>query len=361
MKFFYIITIFFLFIFSYILLISLSLAKADDNGTQDIILNNNIEQLEKSYRRLKYFTEELNKEQKNLKNNDKYLEYYFENKLEMLNFENYQNLDNVKQEIKKNSEILQNQLFEINGNLNSTINTFDAKINEQKGFLDKNIGILRENLINSKKLLSYLNSFFFFTILVIFIIIVLLFISFFSLKKSILDIINQLQSEKNILKNEFRDELMKLTDNLNNEIVKSDNKLIELMEHFIILTNNQKEILSMSYGNDHSLVLKIADEITRINNNISMVNRQSKDVDLLTASMKRIIDNFKSNGYEIIDLLNKPYTEAMKVNATFKSDENSSGHQFIITRTIKPQVNFKGKMIQAAHVEVSINDAFKQI
>jgi len=46
----------------------------------------------------------------------------------------------------------------------------------------------------------------------------------------------------------------------------------------------------------------------------------------------------------------------MDVIATFiPSDEIEIGKQ-IITRVIKPQVNFKGQKIQAAQIEVSIGE-----
>ncbi len=46
----------------------------------------------------------------------------------------------------------------------------------------------------------------------------------------------------------------------------------------------------------------------------------------------------------------------MNLEANFvDNDEIPKGSQ-IITRIIKPQINFKGKMIQAAQVEVSQNN-----
>jgi len=43
----------------------------------------------------------------------------------------------------------------------------------------------------------------------------------------------------------------------------------------------------------------------------------------------------------------------MKLIANFKPDENLKEGEQIITRIIKPQVNYKGVMIQQAQVEVS--------
>ena len=43
----------------------------------------------------------------------------------------------------------------------------------------------------------------------------------------------------------------------------------------------------------------------------------------------------------------------MNVEVNFVTDENLSEGESVITRIIKPQINFKGKLIQAAQVEVS--------
>jgi hypothetical protein len=45
----------------------------------------------------------------------------------------------------------------------------------------------------------------------------------------------------------------------------------------------------------------------------------------------------------------------MKVVANFIVDENLPEHTQIITSITKPQINYKGKMIQAAQITVSQN------
>ena len=46
----------------------------------------------------------------------------------------------------------------------------------------------------------------------------------------------------------------------------------------------------------------------------------------------------------------------MKSVASFVTDENLKKGDQIITRIIKPQVNFNGKMVQSAQIEVSIGE-----
>lgn len=66
-------------------------------------------------------------------------------------------------------------------------------------------------------------------------------------------------------------------------------------------------------------------------------------------------DNLLANGYELVDMLGKDYVEGMKLNASFVSDDNIEEGKQIITGIVKPQINYKGKMIQAAQITVSQN------
>lgn len=107
---------------------------------------------------------------------------------------------------------------------------------------------------------------------------------------------------------------------------------------------------------NHTLALKVADEIVRIQKNLSQMDEGVKGLKQLNASVDRIANNFAANGYEIVNMLNKPFNEGMKVEANFIPSEEIAAGQQIITRIIKPQVNFENKMIQAAQVEVSIGE-----
>jgi hypothetical protein len=107
---------------------------------------------------------------------------------------------------------------------------------------------------------------------------------------------------------------------------------------------------------NHELPLKVADEIIRIQKNLSNMEAGTKGLKQLTASMKRIQDNFEANGYELVEMLGKTYDPGMKVSAIFRPDGTLKKNEQIITRIIKPQVNFKGVMIQAAQIEVSVGE-----
>lgn len=106
---------------------------------------------------------------------------------------------------------------------------------------------------------------------------------------------------------------------------------------------------------DHSLVLKIADEVTRIEVNLSRMDATIRGHKQLTRAVQRIKDNFLANGYEIVEMLGKPYIEGMQVIADIIPDETMPKGARIITNISKPQVNYNGKMIQAAQITVSQN------
>ena len=156
------------------------------------------------------------------------------------------------------------------------------------------------------------------------------------------------------------DEVRKAQDALQNaqtkmqeESIKLDNKLLEIAEQQMKKTaaiDNQATTTV-----DHSLALKVGDEIVRIELNLSRMDSSIKGYKQLAKAVQRIKDNFQANGYEIIDMLGKPYNEGMKVIANFVSDETLEQGKQVITGIIKPQINYNGKMIQSAQITVSQN------
>lgn len=145
---------------------------------------------------------------------------------------------------------------------------------------------------------------------------------------------------------------------LEEESVKLDNKLVEVLETQLKLQQETSKSQPVSSNDkaDHSLALKVADEIIRIQKNLGRMDEKTKGLKQLNSSVKRIQDNFASNGYELVDMLGKEYHEGMKVTANFVPSEDIETGKEIITRIIKPQVNFKGAMIQSAQIEVSIGE-----
>lgn len=121
------------------------------------------------------------------------------------------------------------------------------------------------------------------------------------------------------------------------------------------LSSESKTILEQSKSGeiDHSFAKRVADEIVRMQTNLSRMDESIKGFKQLKSSVRKLEQSLNSNQYELEDLLNRPYDNGMNLQATFIEDENLNEGESIITRIIKPQINYKGKLIQAAQIEVS--------
>jgi hypothetical protein len=160
-----------------------------------------------------------------------------------------------------------------------------------------------------------------------------------------------LRSRLTSVKTELSDEIKNSSNAIREEIIKIDNQVFWSLDFQKKLSKTeQKE----SEDIDHSLALKVADEIIRIQKNLSSMDPETKGVKQLEFAVDRIKDNFKENGYEMVELLNIPYDQGMKVSAKFKPDGTLKRGEHIITRIIKPQVNYNNVIIQEAQVEVSV-------
>ena len=148
-----------------------------------------------------------------------------------------------------------------------------------------------------------------------------------------------------------QDELTRAQKALQEESIKLDSKLVELLNKQV--ETQPKE--NNSIQPDHSLVIKVADEIVRIETNLSHMDESVKGYRQLKRAVEHIRNNFLANGYEIVDMLGKPYNEGMKAVANFVTDDSLAEGERMITGVIKPQINYMGKMIQSAQITVSQN------
>ena len=155
------------------------------------------------------------------------------------------------------------------------------------------------------------------------------------------------------------DEIRKAQESLRNaqvkiqeESVNLDNKLLDIAEKQLA---SAKEFPSKTATPDHSLVVKLADEIARIETNLSKMDKSVRGYKQLVQAKDRMINNVRANGYEIISLLGQEYNEGMQFPARFVPDEELPEGKRIITGMIKMQVNYNGQMIQPAEIVVSQN------
>lgn len=205
-----------------------------------------------------------------------------------------------------------------------------------KGDTENKISDL-DNSLNSKSLLSYL---------LIALAAGLALGLFVFLKKRLVKDTSKLDEELTSSRTEWESEHLKL-----------DNKLIDLYESQLLFEKEQGQLTEHAEEEiDHTLALKVADEIVRMQKNISSMPEGTRGLKQLTKAIQRISDTFKVNGYEMIDMIGKPYNEGMKAAATLVPEDGLESGQQIITRIIKPQVNFEGVMIQSAQIEVSVGE-----
>ena len=123
------------------------------------------------------------------------------------------------------------------------------------------------------------------------------------------------------------------------------------------LLDNNAKTPSNTQSDDFSLALKVADEITLMERNMSHMDSAVKGFKQLKRSIETLKDKLNSQGYEIPKLLGKKFNTGMKLTvvSSFPTDTLAPGEE-VISKIIKPQVNYQGKMIQSAQVEVSIGE-----
>ena len=120
-------------------------------------------------------------------------------------------------------------------------------------------------------------------------------------------------------------------------------------------TNEEPLKAVESTASEHSFAIKIADEIARMENNLVRMDPNEKGFKQISKSVKRIKENLYAEGYEIVDMLGKPYDDGMKAIANFVYDETLVQGQQVISSIIKPQINYNGEMIQSSQITVSQN------
>jgi hypothetical protein len=162
-----------------------------------------------------------------------------------------------------------------------------------------------------------------------------------------------LRNRLTLVKTELSDQIKKSSKAIREEIIKLDNQVFWSLDFQKKLSKTEQ---NESENIDHSLALKVADEIIRIQKYLSNMDPETKGVKQLEFAVERIQDNFTENGYEMVELLNIPYDQKMKVSAKFKPDNSLKHGEQIITRIIKPQVNYNNVIIQEAQVEVSVGE-----
>lgn len=158
-------------------------------------------------------------------------------------------------------------------------------------------------------------------------------------------------------KTDLIEKLGKTKSSIEESLVKEFSKHTELLETQVKLFEAQLSSIQAEKEPeeiDHSLALKVADEITLIERNISLMDHNIKGLKQLNRSIQRLRDNLSANGYEMPVLLGEKFDDGLNLQViNVLPDENLEKDVEIITRIIKPQVNFRDKMIQTAQIETT--------
>jgi hypothetical protein len=262
------------------------------------------------------------------------------------------NLNSKLSNTNKSIDSLRNQNYENSNAISKTANELDIKIKETG---DKNEGKITEVSESLSK-----NSLY--GIIGVLSAILLSGLLYWLLSKrqqtDKTELDGKLENKTTSLKTDVISEIEKTKKQLQQENINLDLKLIDILENQLI-GNKQNETITNSDEQsiiDHSIPLKVADEITRINAYANTLDSNSQDAKALKSSVKRLINTFKASQYDIIDLLGQKYDDGMKVSViSYIPDEKIQKGEEVISRIIKPLVKYKGEQIQAAQVDVSIS------
>lgn len=148
--------------------------------------------------------------------------------------------------------------------------------------------------------------------------------------------------------------LKKQSEKISEEIItKLSNELEEIKKLSSSIESLSASGKSSQDGSD--LIKALADRITFIEMTLYRMDHSVRGYKHLLKALSQMKDNLMANGYEIVDMLGKPYQEGTKAIVNFNDDETLEKGQRIITGITKPQINYQGKMIQTAQITVSQN------
>lgn len=308
---------------------TVSTDKVDSLAQKTVMLQSRLRQCDESMIMLKNQYQELNLKVNGIESNTSNLTRQYkkvDSEVELLG----RNIESIRMRV--------DSLYSLYRALGNKQQEDNVYLVSQVGQTQQNIEI-NNNIINNRTIWGI--ACFFFLFVAVFLIIVL----YRKKSKKDSDSIDEVRKTQKILEDAQR--------GLQEESLKLDNKLLEVVEKQLNDAKHHTAIPESASETDHSLALKIADEIVRIEANLSRMDSSIKGHKQLSKAVERIKNNFSANGYEIVDMLGKPYIQGMKAAVTFVTDDSLESGIQIISKIIKPQINYKQEMIQAAQIEVS--------
>lgn len=125
-----------------------------------------------------------------------------------------------------------------------------------------------------------------------------------------------------------------------------------LTKTYSLLQERTKIDSNLSETVDHSLPLKVGDEIHRMRKRIENMPQEVKGLGALKNSLIRLEEEINAAGYVLVDLLGRDYNEGIICEARFVESPSVPRGREIITEVLKPQINHNGQLIQVAKIEV---------
>jgi len=165
-----------------------------------------------------------------------------------------------------------------------------------------------------------------------------------------------LSKRQRIDKTEVIDQILKTKTILEEEQIKVYSKITEIHQDQLTLIKQERENAPKGVEPDHSLAKKVAEEMVKMQMNLAHMDTKIRGHRQLTIAVTNVYDNLRANGYEITELLGKPYKDEMNMQASKEPDLLLNPGEQKIVRVIKPEILYNGKNIQRAEVIVAYND-----
>lgn len=130
--------------------------------------------------------------------------------------------------------------------------------------------------------------------------------------------------------------------------------LAELLNRLAVLPTASHEAAEASSAPEAALPIKVADEIFRMRKRLMALPAETKGLTPLRKSLERLEAELNEQGYELIDYTGMEFDEGMSLNARVIPADDLEPGQRVISKVIKPQINYRGLLNRLADVEVSV-------
>lgn len=147
---------------------------------------------------------------------------------------------------------------------------------------------------------------------------------------------------------------IKTKSSMRSEVLSLDTKLTKLLEASLADATKTGADSPTREEIDHTLPLRIGEEIHRMRKRIAHMPEGTTGLGALKNSLIRLEDEFNAHDYEIVELIGRPYVDGLTVDARFVPADDLKSGEKIITKVIKPQINYKGVLIKPAQVEIGV-------